>query len=311
MSKSSAQQKNTLDKFYTRPQVAEDCVMNIEKYIKIEEEDIFIEPSAGSGVFIDAVNEVFCEEFDILGYDLSPDREDIRQQDFTTFNLKKTFGDQPIHFVGNPPFGRSSSLCRKFIKKMCDYKNTKSISLILPISYHKQYNQDTSFNTKFHLVYEEILGKNSFTNEVQGKKLFDCPSVFQIWEKRDTDRETRKLTKPEGFKYVPNKEGLTADFCICHKGSAAGKIFDTHAHNSLGPLIQSSSYRFIKLDNPIPEIFDIYKQKAFQDLKFYDMGSPTINKPEINYEINKCIKYSQTLKKFDNMITMLLFIVKI
>ena len=311
MPKAVAQQKNTLDKFYTRYIVAENCVMNVDKYIKVQEEDIFIEPSAGSGVFIDNVKEVFCEEIDIHGYDLSPDREDIKQQDFTTFNLKKTYGEQPIHFIGNPPFGRSSSLCRKFIKKMCDYKNTKSISLILPISYHKQYNQDTSFSTKFHLVFEDILGKNSFTNEVNGKKLFDCPAVFQIWERRETDRETRQKTKPVGFTYIPREKGLTADFAICHKGSAAGKIFNPHAHNTLGPIINSSSYRFIKLDKPNPDIFDIYKQKAFKDFKFYDMGSPTINKPELNYEINKCIEFSNTLEKFDNLITMSMFIVNV
>ena len=40
--------RNTLDKFYTKPQLVDDCINNISKFIIIDKKnDIVIEPSAG------------------------------------------------------------------------------------------------------------------------------------------------------------------------------------------------------------------------------------------------------------------------
>jgi len=93
------------------------------------------------------------------------------------------------------------------------------------------------------------------------------------------------------------------------KRFCCGRIFKVNDNNTLGPIINSSSYRFIKLDKPIPEIFDIYRKIAFKDFVFYDMGSPTINKQEINFEINKCIEYSNTLETFKILIFICMFMI--
>ena len=299
---------NKFDKFYTRQHVANSCVEAIKNNLNITDQDIFVEPSAGAGVFIDSINSNFDYSVEIEGFDLVPDREDIKQQDFLLLNLKQ-FEEKKINFIGNPPFGRSSKMCRLFIKHMCKHKNTKSISLILPISYHKSFNQRTSFDKYFHLVHEEILDKNSFTNQVEDSKVFHVPAVFQIWERRIYSRIVYNKIEPKGFKYVPNKEGLTADFAVCAKGSVAKRIFKVNDNNTLGPIINSSSYRFIKLDKPIPEIFDIYNKIAFKDFVFYDMGSPTLNKQEINFEVNKCIEYSNTLETFNIFLFICMFMI--
>lgn len=299
---------NKFDKFYTRQHVANSCVEAIKNNLNITDQDIFVEPSAGAGVFIDSINSNFDYSVEIEGFDLVPDREDIKQQDFLLLNLKQ-FQEKKINFIGNPPFGRSSKMCRLFIKHMCKHKNTKSISLILPISYHKSFNQRTSFDKYFHLVHEEILDKNSFTNKVEDSKVFHVPAVFQIWERRIYSRIVYNKIEPKGFKYVPNKEGLTADFAVCAKGSVAKRIFKVNDNNTLGPIINSSSYRFIKLDKPIPEIFDIYNNIAFKDFVFYDMGSPTLNKQEINFEVNKCIEYSNTLETFNIFLFICMFMI--
>ena len=290
--------ENKFDKFYTLDNVANNCVELVDKYLNFSNQDIFIEPSAGAGVFIDTINKFYNSKRKIEGFDLVPDRNDIKQQDFLTLDLKQ-FQEKNIHFIGNPPFGRSSKLCRLFIKHMCKHKKTKSISLILPISYHKSFNQRTSFSNQFHLIHEVILEKNSFQNRVENFKVFDVPAVFQIWERKDYPRVPYKNIIPKGFKYIPNINGLDADFAVCAKGHVAGKIVKVDSKNTLGPVINSSSYRFIKLDKPISDIFDIYNKIAFEGFKFYDMGSPTLNKQEINVEINKCIEYSNTLKTFN------------
>ena len=49
--------------------------------------------------------------------------------------LKNNLNSRKIHVIGNPPFGRQSSLAIKFIKKSCSFSDT--ISFILPKSFKK------------------------------------------------------------------------------------------------------------------------------------------------------------------------------
>ena len=54
MPKTKITQKDVLDKFYTKPQVATQCV---ETLLSLIPQDMnFVEPSAGSGVFKDALS---------------------------------------------------------------------------------------------------------------------------------------------------------------------------------------------------------------------------------------------------------------
>ena len=328
---SSAMKKNNLlDKFYTKAEVAERLMEQVDEYVNFNNDEWFVEPSAGNGIWIDSYKSLYEDmviENNIIGYDLKPDREDIIQQDFLTLNLQRQFQDTNINFIGNPPFGRSSKLCRAFIKNMCDYPNTQSISLILPISYCKPFNQDTSFSKNFHLVYEEVLEKNAFTNEVCNKKKFNVNAVFQIWIRKDTKRISTKhygenRIKYKGFNYKKHTE---ADFAVCFKGNSASKIAKLTDSNAVGPIIKSPSYHFIQLEDKVKKIINVndfmnvYKAIAFKNFVFYDVGSRSVNKKEYDNELTKCVffsmimskylKLNSILEKFDRIIEMSKFIV--
>ena len=45
-------QRNTIDKYYTKPAIVLTCIEYIKTKISILENDIIIEPSAGNGSFI-------------------------------------------------------------------------------------------------------------------------------------------------------------------------------------------------------------------------------------------------------------------
>lgn len=333
---SSAMKKNNLlDKFYTKTEIAERLMEQVDKYVNFNNDEWFVEPSAGNGIWIDSYKSLYEDmviENNIIGYDLKPDREDIIQQDFLTLNLQRQFQDTKIHFIGNPPFGRSSKLCRAFIKNMCNYPNTQSISLILPISYCKPFNQETSFSKNFHLIYEEVLEKNAFTNEVCNKINFNVNAVFQIWIRKDTPRISRKhfgenkLDIPLfSFAYCNKQEMQRADFAVCFKGNSAGKIAKLTDSNGLGPIIKSPSYHFVALSKKIKNIIsvkdfmNVYKVIAFKNFVFYDVGSRSVNKKEYNNEFTKCIffsmimskylKLNSILEKFDRLIEISKFIV--
>jgi hypothetical protein len=98
----------------------------------------------GNGSFIKGIKSI-TNNFKF--YDLEPDNEEIIKQDYLLYdydNIKKIYSK--IHIIGNPPFGRQSSLAIKFIKKSCEFCDT--ISFILPLNFifvGKTKNPDISF----------------------------------------------------------------------------------------------------------------------------------------------------------------------
>lgn len=141
--------QNKLDKFYTSTSIVEECIENIKKYIQIETDNLIIEPSAGNGAFINKIKEL-TNNYNF--YDIEPENNEIMKRDFLildTSDLINRFNK--IHVIGNPPFGRQSSLAIKFIKKCCQFANT--ISFILPKSFKKN-SMKKYFSLNYHLIFD-------------------------------------------------------------------------------------------------------------------------------------------------------------
>jgi predicted RNA methylase len=163
----------TLEKFYTKTETAKLCVELWRKTIKIDKNDTIIEPSAGNGSFSNLIKDKFPK---FKSYDIQPECPLIIKQDFLQLDLDKF--SRPIHFIGNPPFGKNSSIAKKFIKK-CSLV-ADSISFILPKSFKKEsYNK--TFSLYFHNVLTYDLPIYSFT--VVGVD-YNVPCCFQIWVKK-------------------------------------------------------------------------------------------------------------------------------
>ena len=173
--------RNIIDKFYTKNDAVELCMNYFTQHITINtDNDLIIEPSAGNGSFINAIKTI---SNNYKFYDLEPENDEITKLDYLLFDSDTVKGKyNKIHTIGNPPFGRQSSLAIKFIKKSCEICNT--ISFILPKSFKKDSLQK-AFPLNFHIIYEFDLPTNSFI--VDGKE-HDVPCVFQIWEKKYTNR---------------------------------------------------------------------------------------------------------------------------
>jgi len=166
----------SIDKYYTKNIVAEVCINLVKKYILINTDDIILEPSAGNGSFITGIK-LLSNNFRF--FDLEPDNNEIIKQDYLNYDhssIKENFNK--IHIIGNPPFGRQSSLAIKFIKKSCEFCD--SVSFILPKSFKKDSLKKT-FPLNFHLIFEIDLPEKSFL--VDGVE-HNVPCIFQIWEKK-------------------------------------------------------------------------------------------------------------------------------
>lgn len=194
-------QRNTRDQFYTRPDVADLCLERLR--LHAPGGTVWIEPSAGEGVFLTRVPGA-------IGYDIDPKHPNIRQADF----LKTDLPAGCVIF-GNPPFGRQGSLAKKFIGHAS--RSAGVIGFILPRSFTKPSMQK-AFPPSFHLVEELPLPDPAFV--VNGQP-HSVPCVFQVWMKRETHRETPPGVLPEGFSFV--KQAEPHDLAFRRVGGTAGR----------------------------------------------------------------------------------------
>jgi hypothetical protein len=263
--------RNPIDKYYTKKNVVNDCINSIKNKLNISTDDLIIEPSAGNGSFIDSIKKL---SNNYKFYDLEPDNSEIIQKDFLTFEYKEIKEKyKNIHIIGNPPFGRQSSLAIKFIKKCCEFAN--SISFILPKSFKKD-SMKKYFSNNFHLIYETDLSKNSFlVNDIES----DVPCVFQIWECKDYLRESIKKIDPIGFIFVDKED--KPDISFRRVGVNAGAISIEITDKS------PQSHYFIKF---IHKNDDKIEKLKVIDFNFNNtVGPKSISKQELILEFNKIL----------------------
>jgi hypothetical protein len=269
--------RNTIDKYYTKDIIVELCLSFVKKYIEIDKDDLIIEPSAGNGSFIAGIKTLTNN---YIFYDLEPDNNnEIIKQDYLLYdykNIKETKSINKIHIIGNPPFGRQSSLAIKFIKKSCEYCD--SISFILPKSFKKDSLKKT-FPLNFHLIYEFDLPDKSFL--VDGKE-HNVPCIFQIWEKKQTNRIVNEKLEPLNFLFVKKTEN--PDISFRRVGVNAGTIDIKIDEKS------SQSHYFIKFTNGKSITNNINKLSIITYDFDNTVGPKSISKQEIIFKFNPLLK---------------------
>lgn len=270
--------RDTIDKFYTKQNVAQNCSNIAQQLLNINNEiDVVIEPSAGNGAFIDSLTNI-CSN--CLFYDIQPEHESIITQDYLSLdylNILIPDLNTRYHIIGNPPFGRQLTLAIKFIKYSSQYCD--SISFILPKSFKKDSLQ-RHFPLHFHLIYQCDLEPNSFLiNNSEDK---DVPCVFQVWKKEKYNRKMVDKVEANGFKFVKKDED--PDISFRRVGVNAGKIDENNLNEK-----NIQSHYFIKFNDNIDKKDIITKISQIQYSNNNTVGPKSISKQEIIVEINRII----------------------
>lgn len=264
--------RNTIDKFYTKLNIVSECISYVKKHIKINENDIVIEPSAGDGAFINEIEKISKNN---LFIDIEPNNDKIFKENYLQFDSNKLNKYEKIHIIGNPPFGRQSSTAIKFIKKSCEFCD--SISFILPRSFKKD-SLRKNFPLNFHLIFEIDLSENSF---LVNKKEYNVPCIFQIWIKKDSIRYINPKMEPINFKFVKKNE--EPDISFRRVGVNAGKI----DINIIDKSIQS--HYFIKFkSNTVSE--NIKKLSNISFIFDNTVGPKSISKQELISKFNPILE---------------------
>ena len=177
-----------LDKFYTVPAYAKKCIDKIFQLYNITDFDLIIEPSAGNGSFFNQI-----QSKNKIGLDILPEHPDLIKQDFFTYT---PLNKKNILVIGNPPFGKVSSLAIKFFNHAAQWANV--IAFIIPRTFRRPSVQN-KLNEQFHLIYDE---------EVPSKPCCFFPQMmvkccFQIWQKQNIKRKFIDLpTKHKDWEFL-------------------------------------------------------------------------------------------------------------
>ena len=157
--------KKDLDKFYTKEEIALECYSTLKDNVDIDLYDFHLEPSAGGGSFYKLL-----DPSKAIGIDIDPPRfpagncipavpimygekgmPDIIKMDFIKFKPKE---NKKYLIIGNPPFGKSSSIAIKFFNKAALF--SECIAFILPRTF-KRISIQNRLDLNFSLIYTKDL----------------------------------------------------------------------------------------------------------------------------------------------------------
>jgi predicted RNA methylase len=243
-----------LDKYYTKPHIAEMCVDILKKHIDLDSYYV-IEPSAGNGSFLPYLPE------STLALDIQPDNEYIIEMDF--FDLKTNNIKKDIICVGNPPFGKNSSLALKFINHAALF--SKYIAFILPRTFSKESMINKLHNNLF-IVEESILPEDSFIG-------VEVTCNFYIFKKELKIRNKIVSTvTTKDFSFVTD----TPDFLIRRVGALSGKVL-----TEIGYSKQSNYYikANINKEELIERLTSLFSE--LQEVAKNTVSNPSLSKTEL------------------------------
>ncbi len=245
-----------LDKFYTIPSYSKKCIDKVFELYDKTKFDLIVEPSAGNGSFFNQL------EFENkVGIDISPENENIVKMDF--FDYHPPTHKNNILVIGNPPFGKVSSIAIKFFNHSSKWSNV--IAFIIPRTFRRPSVQN-KLNKMFHLTYDEDVSTKPCCFSPQ--MMVKC--CFQIWEKKEFERPFIDLpTKHEDWEFLsfgpideygqptpPNG----ADFAMRAYGGKIGEIVKIKLHE-----LRPKSWHWIKSNIKKEELINRFNKLDYSD----------------------------------------------
>lgn len=299
-----------LDKFYTNPKVSDYLVEKIFSKFPSLKQRFFIEPSAGSGNFVNSLIKNGVKNEKIFAIDIEPsenNKNNIQKGDYLT--TKIDYSDKNA-IIGNPPFGKKSELALKFLNK--SLTESDFVAMILPNSF-KRFSVQKKVDKRAMLILEIALEKNAF---LVNNREYDVNSVFQIWvmpnfksyasNKRIKNNTVIKSDDFDTFLHNNTQKTLRFfnqkkyqwDFAVHRQG-----YYDYNKKiTNQAQLKKNNQYVFIKIKNPISkEIFDLID---FNKLSKSNTITPGFSLTDLIKEYRKQEFYNQIINSIlDNLVS--------
>ena len=194
-----------LDKFYTHPDIAKKFVDEIDRMFPLNQYDMVVEPSAGSGNILQYLPD------GSVGLDLEPEADGIIKQDFFEYDpgYHPLLNNIRIATIGNPPFGSGymNPLAKGFFNHAAKFSDL--VAFIIPAKWQTSWKVQFQLDKSFGLYFTEMLPKNSF---VFNGEPYDVPCCMQIWSKTNPNKyQDLRITERPPTKHDDFEMFLTCD----------------------------------------------------------------------------------------------------
>lgn len=233
------------EQFYTPVETATWVVKHVLEQVPEAASKTWLEPSAGTGSFITALNSFGMKR--IIAMDIEPHHRDVVRQDFLEWSPTAN----NVVAIGNPPFGRNNSLSIPFFNKCAEIAST--IAFIVPRSWRK-WSVTNRLDMNFICISDENLAINYV--DVNGEDIYarnNLRTCLQIWKRAETPREPVKILD-HGF--VQKVSPAEADIAIRVFGYGCGTVLSEF------PRVPNTTLMFLKVND----------RRALQVLRTADFG---------------------------------------
>lgn len=272
-------QKDALDRFYTNPDTA--CLL--VKQLLAEHPELigktFVEPSAGDGAFVYALEVAGIES--IVAMDIAPAEDllcktEIFRGDFLSDDgLEKAFasagGAIPPHeeivFIGNPPFGEGGALSLGFIATALKYGHLACF--VLSPAFSKE-----NFQRKLGVSPIKITEIDNTRYRMSGGEI-DVPSAFFLFDTEHAFEPFPDMSPYLPFRPIQGAE--TPDFGIRRNGGRAG--FATRNWQE-EKLTRNNGFLYKELEGCPENICDIINGCVFPE-RDWSVGPRSLSQKEI------------------------------
>lgn len=257
-----------LDQFYTCPVAARSYAESVMRRWP-EPGVLFVEPSAGTGAFFLPVKEAGRK---IRALDLVPGISGISRGDFLGSDHLFEGSHAATVVLGNPPFGRNSSLAVRFFNHAARYAD--EIAFILPRTFRKT-GLHRRLHPQFHLTDDMDVGRNSF---IRFGNVHDVPCVWQVWTRKTVERPDSPVPDVSHLmKYVTPE---TADFAIRRVGYYAGRVVTSGVCH-----LSRTTHYFVR--EMVDGVIDVLRDVDWSDIVSRTVGVRSLSKTEIAFMLER------------------------
>ena len=277
------------NQFFTDENTAKECVdilYNLLDSYNLSISDYqFIEPSAGSGVFLRYLPE------DTIAMDIENfNNPNIIIQDFFDW---EPISEKKYIVIGNPPFGLRGQQALRFINKALSFADF--CAFILPPLFDSDGRGTPKKRVNGYLAYS---GQCASNYHYPDNSEVNVATIYQIWTNNSAlGQEIKATEKPDGYQIYSLSDGGTPSttrnkdklyICDFYLPSTCFGKENIHIINSFEKLPQRRGYGII-VDNKA----DLNRIKAIDwtEVAFYSTnGASNLRMSLIIQAINKCLR---------------------
>ena len=213
-----------LDQYFTKTEVVRRCLVQLGSLSKY---DLVVEPSAGSGAFLEAI-----EHENKIGLDIDPQHRSVIQADWFGYEVSDEYAR--VLVVGNPPYGQYHRLSSAFIRRAMSFDNVCTIAFILPNVYRKHTRQRI-IPQDWRIASIMDLGRDCFT--LDGKDHHVPTSFFVLDRSEGLDSRVNVppiITGTRDFDF-----GTEKDFDVFVFGASPKRIITEPKPNNRGHYLKA------------------------------------------------------------------------